>query len=55
MPVVKKSLFRVAITYIIFKYTILRSQQCWINRCITRCNILNLTLNLRGMVTTPTW
>ena len=52
MPVVKKSLFRVAITYIIFKYTILRSQQCWINRCITRYNILNLTRNLRGVVTT---
>ena len=40
MPVVK--------IYIIFKYTILRSKQCWINRCITRYNILNLTLNLRG-------
>ena len=113
-----KELLRVAITYFIFKYTILRSKQCWIKRCITwydslqfyiylaafsqhvsrycwvtqkfvnygtmpvvknskfrvaitysisypntpfyeennaesRYNILNLTLNLRGVVTTP--
>src|SRR6218665_903021 len=48
MPLVKNSEFRVAITYIIFKYTILRSKQCGINGCITRYNILNLTLNLGG-------
>ena len=48
MPVVNKTTFQVTITYILFKYIILRSKQCWINRCITRYNILNLTINLRG-------